>query len=146
MTRSNYTFQEDDLKIFIADYMNRKYPQVPFKIELDHTLLSWKRKNQKVKMRWNNSEFIWPDVFICTYIQSIFGAISGLFLEVKRSREELFLKDGSMSQSRHIVLQNNSLAMLRKLNYAAEFVWSPESAMMVIDKYLGDDEEWKINL
>ena len=131
-----YDKKEDNLKIFIADFLNKKYPNIPFTMQWDHLKLPISVAVKLKRMRWNKPDFVWPDIFICAKLQSVFGRVSGLFLEVKKNKEALFDKNGFMRKNAHIIKQNNSLILLRELNYAAEFVWSPEVAAETIDRYL----------
>jgi len=132
-----YNKQEDNLKIFIADFLNKKYPNIPFTMQWDHLKLPISVAVKLKRMRWNKPDFVWPDIFIYAKLQPIFGGrVSGLFLEVKKNKEALFDKNGFMRKNAHIIKQNNSLILLRELNYAAEFVWSPEVAAETIDRYL----------
>ena len=130
---------EEGVKEWIARYLNINYPQYPFFFQWDHVKLPKKSVWRLARLKWNNKDFVWPDLFVAAAnIESNYlnHRINGIFLEVKRSRREIFKVDGSMRESLKVIKQNNSLKLLRSLGYIAEFVWSPETAKDTLDRYL----------
>lgn len=75
-------------------------------------------------------EFKMPDLVI---LQPI-GGYSGLLIELKK--ESPLLKNGKLSNEKHIQGQFKSINELKSKGYFACFAWSFEMAKEIIDNYL----------
>jgi hypothetical protein len=64
------------------------------------------------------------------------GEYCGLFLEIKRSRDQVYKKDGSLKNDEHIKEQHEMLIKLREKGYKAEFGLGLEDCMSIIYAYL----------
>lgn len=73
-----------------------------------------------------------PDVQI--YQRS--GNYIGLFIELKRLDSGTFLKDGSLSKSKHVQEQAEMHNKLRSIGYKVEFAEGFEEAKKVLESYL----------
>jgi len=73
-----------------------------------------------------------PDVQI--YQRS--GNYIGLFIELKRIDSGTFLKDGSLSKSKHVQEQAEMHNKLRSIGYKVEFAEGFEEAKKVLESYL----------
>lgn len=60
----------------------------------------------------------------------------GLILEVKKSKDEVYKKNGQFRQNEHLQDQLQSIQHLVNRGYKVRFVWSLEMAMNEIKKYL----------
>ena len=74
----------------------------------------------------------WPDLFI----SESRGGFYGLYLELKKDRNEVFNKNGSMSKANQIVKQSKTLQKLREKGYMAVFSWGINYSLDVIANYL----------
>ena len=74
----------------------------------------------------------WPDITI--YQPS--GKYHGLFIEIKKSRSEVFNKWGQYKKDAHIQEQAEILRHLESIGYVAEFGCGFEDIKSIIDNYL----------
>lgn len=58
----------------------------------------------------------------------------GLFLELKTKSP--FKKNGEILQNEHLIGQYETIQKLNEKGYRAEFVWSLDDAIKIIDEYL----------
>src|SRR6184192_784603 len=87
--------------------------------------MAMRQKNQK-------SDHDWPDVFIAEPR----GNYHGLFIELKRDRDSLYNKDGSMKKSDHLTNQLTCLNLLNQKGYYARFACGLDEAVGIIENYL----------
>ena len=141
-----YRKQEDNVKIAIADYLNLQYPGVPFMMQWDHLKLPTfiNKKGQRIckvgakfkRMRCNIHNFVWPDCFICNPTPWDICQGRGLFLEIKKNKDEVYTRKGEMRNSEQIQKEYSSLFLLRDMGYEANFTWSLDHAKPIIDYFL----------
>ena len=113
----------------VVDYIKIQYPKVIF-----HTDFAAGNKmtiGQAIQNSKLQSDKGFPDLFI-PYPKNCY---SGLFLEIKASREKVFKKDGSLKKDEHVEIQANMLARLTKLGYRAQFGCGFEHCKSIIDNY-----------
>jgi hypothetical protein len=121
--------QEESVHVAIAAYLRLQYPNVLFTSESSGIRVPM---HLAVMMKKQRSTHKQPDMII---LQPK-GIYHGLILEIKKDRSEVFLKDGSMSKSKHIQEQNETLEILRKIGYCAEFACGFDHAKAIIDNYM----------
>ena len=63
----------------------------------------------------------------------------GLILEVKKSKSEVFKKDGQFRNTEHVTNQRNSIDHLIIKGYFAKYVFSLDEAIQVIKLYMLDE-------
>jgi len=85
------------------------------------------------RMKTNRSNHSFPDIFICEPC----GNFHGLFIEVKRSYEDLYNLNGSFKKSDHIDAQIECLVQLRKRGYRAEFACGFDECKKIVNNYFG---------
>lgn len=73
----------------------------------------------------------WPDLMIAEPRKGCHG----LFIELKA--KNIYLKDGSLSQTKHIIEQFKLLNQLSERGYMAVFAVGFDAAKKIIDDYLG---------
>lgn len=78
----------------------------------------------------------YPDLWIPKPV----GEYHGLFIELKRNRDDILNKDGSLSGAKHIREQLAVLIQLRDLGYAAAFAVGHSQAKQVINDYLAGEK------
>lgn len=74
----------------------------------------------------------YPDLFIAETTKSF----SGLYIELKATREDLYKKDGDFKKNDHIDGQRMMLQALRARGYKAEFACGLEEAQTIILNYM----------
>ena len=121
--------KEENLQIAVSKYIRLKYPQVIFTSESSGLKLTI---GQAVKAKKMRSERGLPDMIILEPK----GKYCGLCLELKREDTTVFLKDGSISKSKHIQEQAAVLRALNDKGYYATFAVGIDEAMRVVDRYM----------
>jgi hypothetical protein len=121
--------QEARVHVAIAAYIRDQHPNVLFTSESSGIRVPM---HLAVMMKKQRSTHKQPDMII---LQPK-GIFHGLILEIKKDRSEIYLKDGSMSKSKHIQEQNATLVMLRELGYCAMFACGFDDAKSKIDNYM----------
>jgi len=61
---------------------------------------------------------------------------NGLILEVKRSKDQVYKKNGDFRKSKHVEEQNKSIAHLRNNNYICNYVFDLQDAIDQVEMYL----------
>lgn len=74
----------------------------------------------------------WPDITI--YHKA--GIYCGLMIELKRENIGLYLKDGSLSNGKHVQEQNEVHEFLRGIGWKVEFAEGFEGAKIKFEEYL----------
>ena len=121
--------REENLQKAVCRYLKLKYPNVMFVSDAGGVRLT---KGQAISMKEMRSHRGWPDLFIAEPR----GIWNGLFIELKREGERVYLKDGSLSNNAHIQEQDAVLTELGFRGYKAVFAVGIDEAMKVIDDYL----------
>jgi hypothetical protein len=121
--------QEENVHVAIATYIRTQYPNVIFTSESSGIRVPM---GVAVMMKKQRSTHKQPDMIV---LQPK-GLFHGLILEIKKDRAEIYLKDGSLSKSKHVQEQYATLLMLRDLGYCAIFVCGFEDAKKTIDSYM----------
>jgi len=75
-----------------------------------------------------------PDLIIPEPI----GNYHGLFIEMKRTDEVIFNKDGSLRKDEHLSEQNKIIESLKLKGYYASFACGKTEAITIIRKYLAN--------
>lgn len=122
--------KEESLQIQLANYMRLKHPEIVFRSDFAAGIkMSMGQAILHKRMQYGKS---YPDFFIAKPA----GKYSGCFLELKKSREGVFLKDGSLSTIAHIQEQAAMLELLKSLSYFASFACGFDEATSIIENYL----------
>lgn len=87
--------------------------------------MAMRQKSQK-------SDHDWPDILVFEPR----GIYHGLCIELKRDRDSLYNKDGTMKKSEHLTAQLTCLNLLNQKGYYACFACGLDEAMKLIDEYL----------
>ena len=119
---------EENLQIAISSYLKYQYPDVIFTSESSGIRLTI---GQATKAKKQRSKHKLPDMII---LYANLPYFAGICFELKK--ESPFLKDGSLSKSKHIQEQNKTLELLESMGYISMFIWKFEQAKTIIDKYL----------
>jgi len=111
-------------------WLKQTYPEIRFRSDVQSAgKLSAQMQNiMQILDPWKS----WPDVQI--YLPK--GIFIGLHIEIKRIDSGTFLKDGSLSQSKHVQEQAEFHDWLRSIGYKVEFAEGFEQAKKVLESYL----------
>ncbi len=122
--------KEAKLQTAVADYINLQYPNIIFTSESSGIRvpigLAVQMKRQRSR-KWKL-----PDLIILHTTKKY----SGLIIELKNERSDVFKKDGNYRIGEHIQDQRKTLNELTKLGYKAEFGCGFFECKKIIDNYL----------
>jgi hypothetical protein len=122
---------EQKLQNSVCDYIRAQYPNVLFMVSASGFNTDNRKGAQLARMQ--NPTKGWPDLFIA---QRGNGIGSGLFMELKPERYELYKKDGSLRKNEHTETQAEVHKMLHAKGYKATFAVGFDQAKQIIDEYL----------
>ena len=124
--------EEKQLAYVLAEYLSLQYPFVIYRFDVgaDIRLTIGQATTIKDKLRHKRG---FPDLMI---FEARHG-FHGLFIELKKDRDEVYKKDGGMRESKHIREQWEMLKKLRLKGYSAVFGCGFEDCRKSIDWYLG---------
>lgn len=120
--------REESIHIAICNYVRAHYPEAIFTSESSGIRLTM---GQAVKAKRLRSSSKLPDFWLAEPR----GPHCGLFLELKRSREEVYLKAGGLKQDERVLGQNLILQRLRAKGYSADFACGLQDAVIKIENY-----------
>lgn len=122
--------KESSLHQQVVDYLKYQYPKIIFRTDFAAGIKM--TIGQAVKHRKIQKCKAWPDLFICAPR----GGYYGLFIELKKSFDEIYLKSGQYKKDEHIMQQLKIIEQLNGLGYAAVFGCGFEHTKDIIDNYL----------
>ena len=115
----------------VAEYLKLQYPNVVFTSDASGIRLSIGNAKKMLALKSNHKI---PDLIIF----SPNGKYNGLIIEIKASDKSPFLKDGSLSKSKHTQEQNKTLDILRYNGYKAVFGVGFQGCKDIIDEYFSN--------
>jgi len=115
----------------LAEYLSLKYPNLIFRWDVGADIRLTIGQAMVIKNKLLHQKG-YPDLFIARPV----GGYAGLFLEVKQGFSEVYRKDGTLKNNKHIREQAEMLDRLNALGYKAEFCLNLDDCMEKIDKYL----------
>jgi hypothetical protein len=132
--RAKMSRKEESLQTAICRYLKLQYPNVIF--HCDHGGAKKRSFAEQGVMKKQQYKAGYPDMQVLKPV----GKWHGLFLEVKKSYDELFYVTGELKPgpSDHFYSQDDMHYELVQNGYAACFIWSLEDAIRVIDRYMND--------
>ena len=113
----------------ICNYVKVIYPDVIFASDASGI---WMPKRLAEKFSKLKSDKGIPDLLILEPK----GKYAGLFIEIKRTGENIFKKDGSLRKNKHLEEQARILDRLKKKGYASYFAIGYNMAIEIIDDYM----------
>lgn len=117
----------------VSNYIKMQYPKVIFTSDSSGIRLSIGNAKKMLALK---ADCKIPDLIILQPNNKYLG----LIIEIKKSDKSPFLKDGSLSKSKHIQAQNDTLQSLNSLGYLAVFGVGFDGCKKIIDKYM--DNIW----
>lgn len=113
----------------VCQYLVIKYPFAIFNSDGAGNKLT---KTQAGMAKMLRSSRGYPDLFIAEPM----GPYHGMYLELKRDRTPIYLKNGDLSADPHVREQAEMLAELRARGYFADFAVGTDQAKAMIDEYM----------
>lgn len=134
--RTTYKQRERIIQRLITRDLNN-YP-VPVDFYNDWSAGAFLTHGQNVARAAVASKNGWVDIFIAEPR----GGYHGLFIELKKEGERVYLKDGkTLSSHSQIQKEGKFLERMRAKGYKAEFGIGYHSTMRIIDNYIGVKKE-----
>lgn len=124
-----YKRDEDKLQMALSKYVMLQYPSVVFSSDSSGIKLN---QGQAMKLKAMRSQHKHLDMFFAEPK----GKYHGLYLELKKIDDSPFLKDGSLSTSKHVQEQLEQILIMRKKGYAAYFAVGLDQSKLIVDRYL----------
>lgn len=121
--------QEESVHVQIAAYIRMQYPDVVFTSESSGIRVPMHLAVMIKKQRSTHKQ---PDMMILEPK----GIYHGLILEIKKDHGEVYLKNGSISKSKHIQEQLQTLCLLTEKGYCAHFACGFDEAKHLVDWYM----------
>lgn len=121
---------EESLQLQVCQYLKIKHPEIIFYSDIASGMKL--TIGQAVKAKKLRSSRAQPDIFIA-HPNSLY---SGLFLELKKSHEEIYCKYGTLRRDEHLQEQAIMIVNLKRLGYMADFACGYEEAIGIITNYL----------
>ena len=121
---------EKDLTIAIAQYLQMKHKNIIYKFDLASDLkltIGQASRHKKIHPERGHPDFI---------IYEKRGDCGGLFIELKTGADEVYKKDGTMRENRHIKEQVKFMEKLVSKGYECMFGLGYKDTVMKIEKYL----------
>jgi hypothetical protein len=121
---------EEKVHTMLCEYINYQYPNVIFTSDASGIYVG---KQRAIIMSKQRSKHKIPDLLIFEPR----GGYFGLFIEVKASKKDLYLKDNkTLRKSEHLEAQNDTLQKLINRGYVAKFGCGFEYCKALIDLYM----------
>ena len=118
---------EYNLHKSVANYIKMQYPNVVFNSDPSGIKLTIGQAVKMLKLKSNHKQL---DVVILKSNMEY----SGLVIELKEKSP--FLKNGELSNLKHIQTQNETLKILNKQGYYSCFAWNFDMCKNIIDNYM----------
>jgi hypothetical protein len=129
--RSTYKQRERIIQRAIARDLNSYPTKIDFYCDWSSgAFLTVGQNKARMAMASKNG---WVDIFIAEPRNGFYG----LFIELKKEGERVFLKDGSISKTAQIQKENDFLERMRAKGYKAEFGVGYYKAKRIYEEYLG---------
>ena len=122
--------EEESLSLRVCKYLDMAYPNVMYACDLSGIKLPIGLAVKAKAQRCKNYKII--DLFIYEN-NKYYG---GLAIELKKNKDEVYCKGGSLRQNEHIQEQFKSISKLRLNRYSAHFGCGFDEAVWLIDEYM----------
>jgi hypothetical protein len=121
--------KEESEHLQICNYIKAQYPDVIFTSDASGVRMPIGLSVKFSKLKSGRGI---PDLLILEPR----GDYSGLFLEIKRTDEKIFKKDGTLRTDKHLKEQAKILDRLKHKGYATYFAIGTTRAIEIIDDYM----------
>lgn len=121
---------EESLQMQVATYLKVKHPDIIFRSDFAAGIKM--TMGQAVKHRRMQHSRAFPDLTIFHGNHEY----RGLFLELKKSYDQVYRKDGTIREDEHVKEQAEMLSKLQLRGYKAVFACGFDEAINIIENYL----------
>lgn len=138
-----YIPKEESIQETLCRYMKLKWPTVWFRCDLAGLCLPIGQAVKVKKCTYDNG---FPDFFIPVRVWALRGSgsftkyeisYSGLFVEIKKSYDEVYTKKGILRNTKHIREQQRCLEYLELQGFKAVFGLGLDHCIKIVKDYLG---------
>jgi hypothetical protein len=131
INKTKIKISESSLHQQVVDYLKWQHPDVLWRTDFAAGIKM--NIGQAVKHKRLQKCRAWPDIFIAKKS----NGYGGLFIEIKKNYDEVYLKDGiTLRKDDHVHEQDKILNLLRQENYQASFGCGFQHIKFLIDSYL----------
>ena len=120
---------EERLHMAICRYLMYQYPNTYFMSDASGIRLPM---GLAVKFKKMHS----TDAQLDLVILEPKGGFSGLILEIKKSEDEIKLKNGGYRKNKHLQDQLKTKSLLQEKGYSVRFVWNLEMVKIILNNYM----------
>ena len=120
---------EEKIQIAICQYLLLQYPDVYFMTDASGLRLPMGLAVKAKKQRFRHAQLDLVILEPKTYFH-------GLILEIKRSEDEVYTKNGEFRKTSHVIEQNESIRHLSDKRYYVRYAFSFDEAINIIDNYM----------
>ena len=121
--------EEETIQLLLSNWVRTNYPDVLFNVDMSGVRLPISIAKKMKRMRSGRA---WPDMFIAHSNEKY----CGLFIEIKKNRDEVYTKAGKLRESKHIQEQAALLVKLITNGYAANFGCGLEDCKNIVRTYM----------
>ena len=129
--------QEDQLAYCVALFIRRNFPDVLYRFDIAADLHTTPQVAGRMKAKYRHDTG-YPDLFIPEPKAFTDSSFHGLYVELKKSKKEVFLIDGvTYRKNAHLADQVKMLNKLQDKGYFAAFGWAEDDhVFQLIADYL----------
>ena len=120
-----------EIQVTLAEYMRSKYPNAWFKFDLADINLTI---GEAVKLKQIIVARGWPDFFLPLRTERY----NGLFIEIKKSFNEVYTQKGVLRNNEHLREQLQCLEYLQGQGFKTKFGYGLDDCILTIDEYMKD--------
>jgi len=121
--------QESRIAEAVSSFLQVQYPNILYRFDIADLKLTM---GQAVRNKKLNPHRGWCDLFIAEPN----GKYSGMFLELKKSKDEVFKKDGNMRKNEHLEEQKEMIERLKAKGYYANWGLGFDDSIKQIREYM----------
>lgn len=130
MNRKNKQ-EEYHLHKIVCKWLKIQYPKIVFFSDLSGIKLTIGQAKKIKELKSSNGI---PDLFIAFNNKKY----SGLFIELKKSYDEIYDMKGRLRRNEHLKNQLFIHNLLAQQNFKVEFVWNFDGAVKLINNYINE--------
>ena len=120
---------EKQIHISVCEYLRLRYPDLIFTSDMGGLLVGM---GVRMEIKNKSSHFKIPDLLIFKPNSTC----SAAFFELKKSKDDLYLKKCGSLKNDHVKSQEHCMMLLRDLGFHAQFTIGFEGTIQAIEKYL----------
>lgn len=133
MTRRRYRKKEESLAMAVARYLQLQYPNIEYRFDASADMRLTKGQAVKLsKLQGGQRGRGYPDLFIAKCV----AGYGGLYLELKKDKNEVYKKNGELREDAHNKVQQAKHQKLRDAGYLVTYGFGLDDSIQKIRMYL----------